>query len=91
MPGEDSLFVLGRVATPRLCTLFHVVDWGRKRWPRGRQTSTACRRCTLQDAFVGREAVATYFDKIATLVPADIKFVVEDITDGDPRKVGVRW
>ena len=44
-----------------------------------------------QDPFVGRPAIAAYFDKIDRLVPPDIKFVVEDITDGDPRKVGVRW
>lgn len=44
-----------------------------------------------QEPFRGREAIAAYFDKIERLVPSDIKFVVEDITDGDPRRVGVRW
>lgn len=44
-----------------------------------------------QEPFRGRAAVAAYFDKIERLVPKDIKFVVEDITDGDPRRVGVRW
>ena len=44
-----------------------------------------------QEPFRGRAAVAAYFDKIERLVPKDIKFVVEDMTDGDPRRVGVRW
>jgi hypothetical protein len=43
-----------------------------------------------QDAFVGRAAIAEYFKKIERLVPPDIKFVVEDISDGG-RKAGVRW
>lgn len=25
------------------------------------------------------------------MVPQDVRFCVEDITDGDPRRVGVRW
>lgn len=44
-----------------------------------------------QEPFRGRTEIAAYFDKIERLVPKDIKFVVEDITEGDPRKVGVRW
>jgi ketosteroid isomerase-like protein len=44
-----------------------------------------------QDPFVGRANIAKYFEKIEQLVPKDIKFVVEDITEGDPKKVGVRW
>jgi nicotinamide mononucleotide adenylyltransferase len=44
-----------------------------------------------QEPFRGRDAVKAYFDKIERLVPKDIKFVVEDITDGDPKRVGVRW
>ena len=44
-----------------------------------------------QEPFVGRAAVAKYFEEIERMVPADIKFVVEDITNGDDRKVGVRW
>jgi hypothetical protein len=32
-----------------------------------------------------------YFEKVRATVPPDIKFVVEDITDYDPRAVGVRW
>ncbi|GAB4821572.1 hypothetical protein N2152v2_008618 [Parachlorella kessleri] len=43
-----------------------------------------------QDAFVGRAAIAKYFKKVGRLVPSDIKFVVEDITEGG-RKAGVRW
>ncbi|EFN53111.1 hypothetical protein CHLNCDRAFT_9491, partial [Chlorella variabilis] len=44
-----------------------------------------------QDPFVGRAAIAAYFRKIEALVPPDIKFCVEDITEGDPRRCGVRW
>ena len=44
-----------------------------------------------QDAFRGRAAVTQYFEKIERLIPDDVLFVVEDITDGDPRRVGVRW
>ena len=44
-----------------------------------------------QEPFRGRTEIAAYFDKIERLVPKDIKFVVEDITDGDPMRVGVRW
>ncbi|KAL4535829.1 hypothetical protein Ndes2526A_g05392 [Nannochloris sp. 'desiccata'] len=44
-----------------------------------------------QDPFRGRREIAKYFEKIEQLVPKDIKFVVEDITEGDPKKVGVRW
>lgn len=44
-----------------------------------------------QEPFRGRDAVKAYFNKIEQLVPKDIKFVVEDITDGDPKRVGVRW
>ena len=43
-----------------------------------------------QDAFVGRAEIAQYFKKVGRLVPPDIKFVVEDITEGG-RKAGVRW
>lgn len=35
--------------------------------------------------------IRAYFDKVVSIVPPDLKFVVEDITDGDPRKVGVAW
>lgn len=44
-----------------------------------------------EDPFVGREALAAYFKKIGQLVPQDIKFCVEDITEGDSRRCGVRW
>lgn len=44
-----------------------------------------------QDPFVGRAAIAAYFRRIERLVPPDIRFCVEDITDGDPRRCGVRW
>lgn len=52
--------------------------------------------CEYQDLiynkpFQGKKEIASYFKKIEQLVPQDIKFVVEDITIGDPYKVGVRW
>ena len=39
----------------------------------------------------GPKEIKAYFDKVVSIVPPDLKFVVEDITDGDPRKVGVAW
>ena len=44
-----------------------------------------------QEPFVGRDAIAAYLRKVEAMVPSDVRFVVEDITDGDPRRVGVRW
>jgi ketosteroid isomerase-like protein len=44
-----------------------------------------------QEPFVGIDEVAAYFSKIEQLVPGDIQFVVDDITAGDPSKVGVMW
>ena len=41
--------------------------------------------------FRGTKEIRAYFDKVVSIVPPDLKFVVEDITDGDPRKVGVKW
>ncbi len=43
------------------------------------------------EPFVGRQEIDTFMRKIAKSVPKEIKFCVEDATDGDPRKVGVRW
>ena len=44
-----------------------------------------------QEPFVGRPAIAAYLAKVQSIVPADVRFCVEDITDGDPRRCGVRW
>eukprot|EP01025_Chloroclados_australasicus_P005986 TRINITY_DN11972_c0_g1_i2.p2 TRINITY_DN11972_c0_g1~~TRINITY_DN11972_c0_g1_i2.p2 ORF type:complete len:451 (+),score=53.54 TRINITY_DN11972_c0_g1_i2:91-1353(+) len=41
--------------------------------------------------FEGKEAIKEYFKKVAKLVPDDLKFEIEDIPEGDPRKVGVQW
>ena len=41
--------------------------------------------------FRSQKEIRAYFDKVVSIVPPDLKFVVEDITDGDPRKVGVAW
>jgi len=43
------------------------------------------------DPFVGKAELAAYFDKIERLVPGDIRFVVDDITGSDAKKVGVIW
>ena len=43
------------------------------------------------EPFKGAKEVRKYFDKVTSIVPGDLKFCVEDITDGDPRKVGVKW
>jgi len=44
-----------------------------------------------QEPFKGKQSVAAYFTKIGNLVPKDIKFVVDDITENDERKCGVLW
>lgn len=43
------------------------------------------------EPFKGAKEVRKYFDNVTSIVPGDLKFCVEDITDGDPRKVGVKW
>lgn len=43
------------------------------------------------EPFRGHEEIQSYFEKVVSIVPADLKFTVEDITDGDPLKVGVKW
>ena len=43
------------------------------------------------EPFAGHAEIRAYFDKVVSIVPQDLKFVVEDITDGDPCKVGVKW
>jgi hypothetical protein len=43
------------------------------------------------EPFAGHAEIRAYFDKVVSIVPSDLKFVVEDITEGDPRKVGVKW
>eukprot|EP00889_Picochlorum_renovo_P007470 jgi/Picre1/34500/NNA_001968.t1 len=44
-----------------------------------------------QDAFKGKQELEAYFKKIGELVPKDIRFVVDDITEGDENKCGVLW
>ncbi|WIA22631.1 hypothetical protein OEZ86_009610 [Tetradesmus obliquus] len=39
----------------------------------------------------GREGVMSWLKKIRRYAPDDLKFVIEDITDGDATKVGVKW
>ncbi|EFJ41351.1 hypothetical protein VOLCADRAFT_98696 [Volvox carteri f. nagariensis] len=44
-----------------------------------------------EDPFVGRDEVLNYLKKVRRTVPADLQFVIEDVTDGDPRAVGITW
>ena len=44
-----------------------------------------------QDAFCGLPELTAYFKKVEALIPDDVRFVVEDLTEGDPRRCGVRW
>jgi hypothetical protein len=44
-----------------------------------------------QEPFRGRAAISAYLRKVEAIVPPDVRFVVEDITDGDPLRCGVRW
>lgn len=43
------------------------------------------------EPFRGHKEIRQYFEKVVSIVPPDLKFTVEDITDGDLRKVGVKW
>lgn len=29
--------------------------------------------------------------QVRKVMPPDVKFVMDDVTDGDPRKVGITW
>jgi steroid delta-isomerase-like uncharacterized protein len=44
-----------------------------------------------EEPFKGRQEVVDYLKKVRAIVPDDLKFVIEDITDGDPTKVGIMW
>eukprot|EP00879_Flechtneria_rotunda_P020166 GHRR01021207.1.p1 GENE.GHRR01021207.1~~GHRR01021207.1.p1 ORF type:complete len:250 (+),score=70.72 GHRR01021207.1:159-908(+) len=39
----------------------------------------------------GKKGVLGWLKKVRKYAPDDLKFVIEDITDGDPLKVGVKW
>eukprot|EP01023_Acetabularia_acetabulum_P026752 TRINITY_DN2536_c1_g1_i1.p1 TRINITY_DN2536_c1_g1~~TRINITY_DN2536_c1_g1_i1.p1 ORF type:complete len:419 (-),score=63.31 TRINITY_DN2536_c1_g1_i1:164-1420(-) len=41
--------------------------------------------------FEGFQAIKEYFEKVARVVPDDLQFEVEYITQGDPYRVGVQW
>jgi cyclopropane fatty-acyl-phospholipid synthase-like methyltransferase len=43
------------------------------------------------EPFCGHEAIRAYFEKVRSIVPPDLKFAVEDITEGDARAAGVKW
>ena len=38
-----------------------------------------------------RAEVVAYLRKVRTIVPGDLKFVIEDATEGDASKVGIMW
>ncbi|KXZ47377.1 hypothetical protein GPECTOR_36g98 [Gonium pectorale] len=44
-----------------------------------------------EEPFEGREEVLKYLRKVRRTVPPDLQFVIEDVTDGDPRAVGITW
>ncbi|KAI8473351.1 MAG: hypothetical protein J3K34DRAFT_519018 [Monoraphidium minutum] len=39
----------------------------------------------------GREGVMAWLEKVRQYAPDDLKFVIEDITEGDPLRAGVAW
>ena len=43
------------------------------------------------EPFRGHKEIRAYFDKVTATVPSDLKFAIEDISDTDPRAVGVKW
>lgn len=45
----------------------------------------------IEDPFVGRAAVVAFMKEVRDTIPKDLKFVVDDITDGDDSKVGIVW
>jgi hypothetical protein len=52
--------------------------------------------CIYQDfnfsqAFEGKDAVKNLFQESCESVPDDLKFVIDEITTGDPLKVGILW
>mmetsp|Transcript_14205 Transcript_14205/g.30781 ORF Transcript_14205/g.30781 Transcript_14205/m.30781 type:complete len:484 (+) Transcript_14205:63-1514(+) len=44
-----------------------------------------------EEPFRGRAEIAAYLRKVRGIVPSDLKFVIEDATEGDPYKVGIMW
>ncbi|KAG1670978.1 hypothetical protein FOA52_014367 [Chlamydomonas sp. UWO 241] len=44
-----------------------------------------------EEPFVGRAEVVKYLTKVFNMLPKDLKFVMEDVTEGDSRKVGIMW
>lgn len=52
--------------------------------------STLLRRRSSR-AYSGWLAGRSYFEKVVSIVPADLKFAIEDVTENDSRAVGVKW
>ena len=60
-------------------------------WSLRQDTHAADHDMIYLEPFKGTTEIRKYFDKVTSIVPGDLQFFVEDITDGDPRKVGVKW
>ena len=46
---------------------------------------------TITGWYACREEIVRYLRKVRSIVPHDLKFVIEDATEGDPLKVGIMW
>ena len=44
-----------------------------------------------EEPFKGRQEVVGYLRKVRAIVPEDLKFVIDDVTDGDASRVGITW
>ncbi len=44
-----------------------------------------------EEPFVGKHAIRAYFTKVQTILGSNLLFVVDNVTDGDPMAVGVKW
>lgn len=44
-----------------------------------------------EEPFVGKHAIREYFSKVQSILGPTLMFVVDNITDGDSKSVGVKW
>jgi hypothetical protein len=49
------------------------------------------RLCAVQEPFVGKDAIRTYFTKVKSILGPTLLFVVENVSGGDSTAVGVKW
>lgn len=45
----------------------------------------------VQEALIGKKALCSFFQRSLAAIPGDAQFEIDDITEGDPRRVGVLW